>query len=137
MFLAPSSSRAADLYLQTLLLRVSLSRLGGKHRQRVRWPLSLLATWRLRKAPPSSSAHGSASPTDDSHLTNLPTLMATSSESSNNPDGSGDHGIMFLLSVKTHRQVATGNMKSREVTGALAGTSPSSTARNPGTRRGF
>ena len=31
MFLAPSSSRAVDLYLQTLLLRVSLSRLGGKH----------------------------------------------------------------------------------------------------------
>ena len=33
MFLVPSSSRAVDLYLQTLLLRVSLSRLGGKHRQ--------------------------------------------------------------------------------------------------------
>ena len=33
MFLAPSSSRAVDPYLQTLLLRVSLSRLGGKHRQ--------------------------------------------------------------------------------------------------------
>ena len=32
MFLAPSSSRAVDPYLQTLLLRVSLSRLGGKHR---------------------------------------------------------------------------------------------------------
>ena len=36
MFLAPSGSRAVDLYLQTLLLRVSLSRLGGKHRQLVR-----------------------------------------------------------------------------------------------------
>ena len=33
VFLAPSSSRAVDPYLQTLLLRVSLSRLGGKHRQ--------------------------------------------------------------------------------------------------------
>ena len=34
MFLAPSSSRAVDPYLQTLLLRVSLSRLDGKHQQR-------------------------------------------------------------------------------------------------------
>ena len=33
MFLAPSSSRAVDPYLQTLLPRVSLSRLGSKHRQ--------------------------------------------------------------------------------------------------------
>ena len=33
MFLAPSSSRAIEPYLQTLLLRVSLSRLGGKQRQ--------------------------------------------------------------------------------------------------------
>ena len=32
MFLAPSSSRAVDPYLQTLLLKVSLSRLSGKHR---------------------------------------------------------------------------------------------------------
>ena len=32
MFLVPSSSRVVDHYLQTLLLRVSLSRLGGKHR---------------------------------------------------------------------------------------------------------
>ena len=31
MFLAPSSSRAVGPYLQTLLLRVSLSKLGGKH----------------------------------------------------------------------------------------------------------
>ena len=36
MFLVPSSSRAVDPYLQTLLLRVSLSRLGGKHRQLAR-----------------------------------------------------------------------------------------------------
>ena len=36
MFLVPSSSRAVDPYLQTLLLRVSLSRLGGKYRQLAR-----------------------------------------------------------------------------------------------------
>ena len=42
-----------------------------------------------------------------------------------------------VLSVKTHRRVGTGNTKSREVAGALAGTAPSSTARNPGTRHGF
>ena len=36
MFLAPSSSRAVDPYLQTLLLRVSLSRLGGENRQLAR-----------------------------------------------------------------------------------------------------
>ena len=36
MFLAHSSSRAVDPYLQTLLLRVSLSRLDGKHRQLAR-----------------------------------------------------------------------------------------------------
>ena len=35
---------------------------------------------------------------------------------------------MVLLSVETHRRVATGNTKSREVAGALAGTAPSSTA---------
>ena len=33
MFLVPSSSRAVDPYLQTLLLRVSLSKFGSKHRQ--------------------------------------------------------------------------------------------------------
>ena len=44
---------------------------------------------------------------------------------------------MFLLSVETHRRAVTGNTKSREVAGALVGTAPSSTARNPGTRRGF
>ena len=45
--------------------------------------------------------------------------------------------LLVLLSVKTHRRVATGNTKSREVARALAGTAPSSTARNPSTRRGF
>ena len=36
VFLVPSSSRAVDPYLQTLLLRVSLSRLSGKYRQLAR-----------------------------------------------------------------------------------------------------
>src|SRR6185503_16797327 len=35
-----------------------------------------------------------------------------------------------VLSVETHRRGATGNTKSREVAGAVAGTAPSSTARN-------
>ena len=39
-----------------------------------------------------------------------------------------------LLSVETHRRAATGNTKSREVAGALAGTAPSSTACNSVTR---
>src|SRR6185436_16987706 len=39
-----------------------------------------------------------------------------------------------VLSVETHRRAATGNTKSREVTGALAGTAPSSTTRNSVTR---
>ena len=38
---------------------------------------------------------------------------------------------VYVLSVETHRRAATGNTKSREVAGALAGTAPSSTARNP------
>ena len=36
----------------------------------------------------------------------------------------------ILLSVETHRRAATGNTKSQEVAGVLAGTAPSSTARN-------
>ena len=40
----------------------------------------------------------------------------------------------YVLSVETHRRAATGNTKSREVAGALAGTAPSSTARNSVTR---
>jgi hypothetical protein len=39
-----------------------------------------------------------------------------------------------VLSVETHRRAAMGNTKSREVAGALAGTAPSSTARNSVTR---
>jgi hypothetical protein len=40
------------------------------------------------------------------------------------------NSLIELLSVETHRRVATGNTKSREVAEALAGTAPSSTARN-------
>ena len=49
----------------------------------------------------------------------------------------------WLLSVKTHRRVATGNTKSREAAGALAGTGPSVNAGpsvngpDPGTHRCF
>src|SRR6185369_14252718 len=39
-----------------------------------------------------------------------------------------------VLSVETHRRAATGNTKSREVAGVLAGIAPSSTARNSVTR---
>src|SRR6185503_6313648 len=42
-----------------------------------------------------------------------------------------------LLSVKTHRRVATGNTKSREAAGALAGTGPSVNGPDSGTRRRF
>ena len=42
--------------------------------------------------------------------------------------------VIIVLSVETHRRAATGNTKSREVAGALAGTAPSSTARNSVTR---
>ena len=50
-----------------------------------------------------------------------------------------EHGVMIkqLLSVKTHRRVATGNTKSREAAGALAGTGPSVNGPDPGTRRRF
>jgi len=48
---------------------------------------------------------------------------------------SSDKDLMeILLSVETHRRAATGNTKSREVARALAGTAPSSTARNSVTR---
>ena len=40
------------------------------------------------------------------------------------------HKIKKVLSVETHRRAATGNTKSQEVAGAMAGTAPSSTARN-------
>ena len=108
MFLAPSSSRAVDPYLQTLLLRVSLSRLGGKHRQLARQvgdSASSMATFAFSTmAPPQGAtfvfgswvcvANGSGS--FHSHLADLRTLRATSSESFNKLVGSDDHGIMLL-----------------------------------------
>ena len=45
--------------------------------------------------------------------------------------------LEYVLSVKTHRRVATGNTKSRQVAGALAGIAPSSTVCNSSTRHGF
>src|SRR6185312_3501840 len=45
-----------------------------------------------------------------------------------------DGCMKTLLSVETHRRAATGNTKSREVAGALAGAAPSSMARNSVTR---
>ena len=112
MFLAPSSSRAVDPYLQTLLLRVSLSRLGGKHRQLAHQvgdsassSMSSMATFAFSTmAPPQGAtfifgswvcvANGSGS--FDSHLTNSPALKITRSEDSNKLVGSNDHGIMLL-----------------------------------------
>ena len=112
MFLAPSSSRAVDPYLQTLLLRVSLSRLGGKHRQLARQvggsvssSTSSMATFASSTmAPPQGAtfvfgswvcvANGSGG--FDSHLTNSPTLKITTSEDSNKLAGSNNHGILLL-----------------------------------------
>ena len=45
--------------------------------------------------------------------------------------------VTSLLSVKTHRRVVTGNTRSREAAGALAGTGPSVNGPDPGTRRRF
>ena len=42
-----------------------------------------------------------------------------------------------VLSVKTHRRVVTGNTRSWEAAGALAGTGPSVNGPDPGTRRRF
>ena len=49
----------------------------------------------------------------------------------------GPFCTMFLLSVKTHRRVATGNTKSRQVAGALAGTAPSVNGPQSSTRLRF
>ena len=113
MFLAPSSSKAVDPYLQTLLLRVSLSRLGGKHRQLARQvgdsassSASSMATFALNTiASPQGAtfvfgswvcvANGPGG--FESHLTNSPTLKTATSESSNKLAGSDDHGVMLLL----------------------------------------
>ena len=112
MFLAPSSSRAVDPYLQTLLLRVSLSRLGGKHRQLAHQvgdsassSASLMATFAFSTmAPPQGStfifglwvcvANGSGG--FDSHLTNSPAPKITTSEDSNKLVESNDHDIILL-----------------------------------------
>ena len=112
MFLAPSSSRAADPYLQTLLLRVSLSRLGGKHRQlacqvgdSVSSSASSMATFAFSTmAPPQGATfifgswvcvtNGSGG--FDSHLTNSPTLKISTSEDSNKLARSHDRDVMLL-----------------------------------------
>ena len=112
MFLAPSSSRAVDPYLQTLLPRVSLSRLGGKHRQLARQvgdsassSASSMATFTFSTmAPPQGATFGfgswvcvaNGSGSFNSHLTNSPTLKITTSESSNRLAGSDDHGVALL-----------------------------------------
>ena len=112
MFLVPSSSRAVDPYLQTLLPWVSLSRHGGKHRQLARQvgdsaslSASSMATFALSTtAPPQGVtfifgswvcvANGSGG--FDSHLTNSPTPKSSMSEDSNKLARSHDRGVMLL-----------------------------------------
>ena len=108
MFLAPSSSRAVDPYLQTLLLRVSLSRLGGKHRQLARQvgdSASSMATFTYSTmAPPQGATfvfgswvcvvNGSGG--FDSHLTNSPASNIITSKDSNKLARSHDRGVMLL-----------------------------------------
>ena len=112
MFLAPSSSRAVDPYLQTLLLRVSLSRLGGKHRQLARQvgesassSASSMATFAFSTmAPPQGATFifsswvcvANSSGSFDSHLTNSPTPKSSTSEDSNKLTRSHDRGVMLL-----------------------------------------
>ena len=112
MFLAPSSSRAVDPYLQTLLLRVSLSRLGGKHRQLARQvgdsvssSASSMATFSFSTMTPPRGATfifgswvcvANGSGGFDSHLTNSPTPKSSTSEDSNKLAGSHDRSIMLL-----------------------------------------
>ena len=105
MFLAPSSSRA-------LLLRVSLSRLGGKHRQLARQvgesvssSTSSMATFAFSTMAPAQGATfifgswvcvANGSGGFGSHLTNSPAPKITTSEDSNKLVGSNDHCIMLL-----------------------------------------
>ena len=112
MFLAPSSSRAADPYLQTLLLRVSLSRLGGKHRQLARQvgdsassSASSMATFTFSTMTPPRGATfifgswvcvANGSGGFDSHLTNSPAPKNSTSKDSNKLARSHDRGIMLL-----------------------------------------
>ena len=112
MFFAPSSSRAVDPYLQTLLLRVSLSRLGGKHRQLARQvgdsassSANSMATFAFSTmALPQGAtfifsswvcvANGSGG--FDSHLTNSPTPKISTSEDSNKIARSCNRGVTLL-----------------------------------------
>ena len=108
MFLAPSSSRAVDPYLQTLLLRVSLSRLGGKHRQLARQvgdSASSMATFAFSTMTPPRGATfifgswvcvANGSGGFDSHLTNSPMLKNPTSEDSNKYARSHDRGVTLL-----------------------------------------
>jgi hypothetical protein len=57
------------------------------------------------------------------------------SESSEGYETGSDGDIYVkLLSVKTHWRVVTGNTRSQEAAGALAGTGPSVNGPDPGTR---
>ena len=112
MFLAPSSSRAVDPYLQTLLLRVSLSRLGGKYRQLAHQvgdsassSASSMATFAFSTMthPRGTTfifgswvcvANGSGG--FDSHLTNSPAPKSSTSEDSNKLARSHNRGVMLL-----------------------------------------
>ena len=108
MFLAPLRSRAVDPYLQTLLLRVSLSRLGGKHQQLARQvgdSASSMATFAFSTMTPPRGAtfifgswvcvaNGSCG--FDNHLTNSPTPKSSTSEDSNKIVRSHVRGIMLL-----------------------------------------
>ena len=125
MFLAPSSSRVVDPYLQILLLRVSLSRLDGKYQQLARQvgdsassSANPMATFAFSPmAPPQGAtfvfvswvcvANGSGG--FDSHLTNSPTLKITTSEDSNKLAGSDDHGIMLLPDLAKEIEVKLEN----------------------------
>ena len=112
MFLAPLSYRAVDPYLQTLLLRVSLSRLGGKHRQLARQvgdsassSASSMDTFAFNTMTPPRGATfifgswvcvANGSGGFGSHLTNSPTPKSSASEDSNKLARSHDRGIMLL-----------------------------------------
>ena len=112
MFPAPSSSRAVDPYLQTLLLRVSLSRFGGEHRQLAcqvgdlaSSSASLMATFAFSTmAPPRGATFifgswvcvANSSGGFDSHLTNSPVLKNSTSEDSNKIAKSHVRGVMLL-----------------------------------------
>ena len=108
MFLAPSSSRAVDPYLQSLLLRVSMSRLVGKHRQLARqvWDqASLMATFAFSTMMPPRGATftfcswvcvANGSGGFDCHLTNSPTPKISTSEDPNKLARSCDRGVMLL-----------------------------------------